>query len=132
MPNKTSTEKEEYKFNPVLERRKEKEEFDFSNMDLYPDNKYGYDKFVEDIESVLKTPSGRRVLWRLLEISKVNNDNLNTNANVYVQEGKRLVGNAFWRPILNNLLHVWVDIPKLIMLDKEDLRLNLINRKGGY
>lgn len=68
----------------------------------------------------------------MLEISKVNNDNLNTNANVYVQEGKRLAGNAFWRPILNNLLHVWVDIPKLIMLDKEDLRLNLINRKGGY
>lgn len=132
LPNKTNTEETAYKFNPALERRKDKDSVDYSKLELYPESEHGYDCFVKDVEEVMMTPSGRRVLWRLLEISKVNGDNNNTNANVYVQEGKRMVGNVFWRAILCNLLHKWVDIPKLILSDKEEIRLNLINKKGGY
>ena len=65
----------------------------------------------EDLRSVMDTPSGRRVMWRLLEQTSVYRSTFNTNALAMAYaEGGRQVGLAVLQSIIDATPHRFFDM----------------------
>ena len=92
----------------------------------------GLSFFIDDLKELMGTASGRRIIGKLFEESKLFEDNDLTNARVYLQNGQRTVGNVFWKVIHKHLLKDWADAEVSLENDKAEIRLNLIDKKGGY
>ena len=99
---------------------------------VYPKIEAAQEMFAEDLEAVLLTDEGRRVIWYLLEESKVFDNTFDlTNSKAFIVNGKRSIGHIFWRVISGKLSHLLPQLHSKIKLDKESLKktLEFRNRK---
>ena len=99
---------------------------------VYPKIEAAQEMFAEDLEAVLLTDEGRRVIWYLLEESMVFDNTFDlTNSKAFIVNGKRSIGHIFWRVISGKLSHLLPQLHSKIKLDKESLKktLEFRNRK---
>jgi hypothetical protein len=55
---------------------------------------------LHDVNNVMATPEGRRVMWRLMEISRVFQSCFTGNSRTFYLEGRRDVGLEFYADIM--------------------------------
>ena len=97
---------------------------------VYPKIEAAQEMFAEDLESVLMTDEGRRVIWYLLEESMVFDNTFElTNSKAFIVNGKRSIGHIFWRVISGKLSHLLPQLQSKIKLDKESIKRTIEFRK---
>ena len=118
------------KFNERLDRGKRsdvvnrsREQVVTESRFLYPKNEIGQDLLAEDLEVVLSTNEGRRVIWHLLEESTIFDGGFElTNSKAFIVNGKKSIGHVFWKIMSTKLSSLLPSINSNIKKDKEWLR----------
>ena len=80
---------------------------------------------LEDLRSILKTPGGRRFVWRLLEDAGVLKDAFTGNSNTYYILGKQAFGKFLLADILQRFIKEYAK-----MQAEAETRLRLEKKEG--
>ena len=98
---------------------------------VYPKNDFGQELLTEDLEVVLSTDEGRRVIWHILEESTILEGDFDlTNSRAFIVSGKESIGHILWKVISGKLSYLLTQLQIDIKRDKASLKNQLEFRKG--